>query len=65
VPSDRTNLAKLDDGAPALLFAAAGAEPTTTAATINASITNRLAERRTFMDVLLIAVTRLGLKSDT
>jgi hypothetical protein len=49
----------------ALLFAAAGTEPTTTAATVNASVTIRLAERRAFMDFLLIAVTRLRLKFDT
>ena len=65
VPSDRTNLAKLADGAPLLFFAAAGTEPTTTAAMISASVTIKLAERRAFMDVLLIAVTRLRLKSDT
>jgi hypothetical protein len=57
VPPERSNLAKLADGAPVLLFAAAGAGPATTAATVNASITIRPAERRAFMDVLLIAVT--------
>ncbi len=65
VPSDSASLAKLADGAPLLLFAAAGTEPTTIAATVSASVTIRLAERRAFMDVLLIAVTELRLKSDT
>src|SRR6266542_2189732 len=64
-PDPTLSRAKLADGAPPWFFAAAGIEPTTIAATVNASVTIRVAERRAFMDILLIAQIELRLESDT